>query len=55
MEKVIELIEEIIDDIERDNSLTKKEILDNLYELKQQLEDHQLEEERPTIEWEDLD
>ena len=44
-----------IDDIERDNSLTHEEILKNLYEIKQQLEDHQLEEERPTIEWEDLD
>ncbi len=55
MEDLINNLETLIDDIERDNSLTKKEILDNLYELKQQLEDHQLEEERSTIEWEDLD
>jgi len=55
MEEIINNLETLIDDIERDNTLTNKEIIDNLYEVKQQLEDHQLEEERHTINWEDLD
>ena len=55
MEEIINNLETLIDDIERDDTLTNKEILESLHELKQQLEDYQLEEERSTIEWEDLD
>jgi len=54
MENIINNLETLIDDIERDSTLTNKEILDSLYEIKQQVEDYQL-EERSTIEWEDLD
>ena len=54
MEWIIDNLETLIDDIERDDSLTKKDIIESLYEIKQEVEDHQLNEER-TINWEDLD
>ena len=54
MEWIINNLETLIDDIERDDSLTKKDIIESLYEIKQEVEDQQLEEER-TINWEDLD
>ena len=54
METVIDDLEDLIDDIERDASLTNEEITENLYNIKQQLEDYQIEEERTTINWEDL-
>ena len=54
MEWIIDNLETLIDDIERDDSLTKKDIIESLYEIKQEAEDQQLNEER-TINWEDLD
>ena len=53
METIINDLEILIDDIERDNSLTKEGILKNLYEIKQQLEDQELENNH-SIEWDDL-
>ena len=37
MEEIINNLENLIDDIERDASLTNEEITENLYNIKQQL------------------
>jgi uncharacterized protein Yka (UPF0111/DUF47 family) len=55
MEEIIEKIETIIDDIERDHDLTKSEIVKSLYELKEEIEDHNLRRGDDTLQWEDLD
>ena len=45
MEKIIELVEELIDDIERDPEVTKILILEALYKVKEEAEDINLQEE----------
>jgi len=45
MEKIIELVEELIDDIERDPDITKTMILETLYNIKSKMEDINLQEE----------
>jgi|TARA_Y100000114_G_C11553456_1_gene228322 hypothetical protein len=45
MERIIELIGNIIDDIERDKDVTKTSILEDLYKLKSEVEDIILEQE----------
>ena len=55
MEEIIERIETIIDDIERDHDLTKLEIIKSLYELKEEIEDYNLRRGDDTLQWEDLD
>ena len=45
MENIIELIEELIDDIERDPEITKTLILEALYKVKEEAEDINLQEE----------
>ena len=55
MEWIIDNLETLIDDIERDDSLTKTEILETLYRLKEEIEQYKLEETNSTIDWEDLD
>ena len=54
METVIDDLEDLIDDIERDSTITKEDILNSLYKMKQKIEDQQLEEDNRTIEWDDL-
>ena len=54
MEEIINNLETLIDDIERDDSLTNKEILESLYNIKQELEDKQLEEDNSLIDWNNL-
>jgi|TARA_R110000851_G_scaffold328479_1_gene499144 hypothetical protein len=49
MDKILNIIENLIDDLERDTDLTKTEILEDLYKIKQEAEDYQLNQE------EDLD
>jgi len=39
MEEVIEMIENIIDDMERDSQLTREETLKTLIEIKNKIED----------------
>ena len=41
-------IEELIDDIERDHAITKTEILEALYKIKSEIEDHNLKYEEET-------
>ena len=56
MDNLLENIEELIDDIERDHAITKTEILESLYKLKEEIEQHKLrEEEDHSINWDDLD
>ena len=56
MDNLLENIEELIDDIERDHAITKTEILEALYKLKEEVEQHKLrEEENHSLGWGDLD
>ena len=56
MDTILENIEELIDDIERDHALTKTEIAEALYKLKEEIEQYKLkEEENHSIGWDDLD
>ena len=56
MEHILEKLEVLIDDIERDSQLTKDEIHDSLLKLKEEIEDYQLRrDEGGDLQWEDLD
>ena len=57
MENIIDNIEALIDDIERDNTLTKTEITEALYKIKEEIEQYNLskEEDNHSFEWDDLD
>ena len=56
MEQILEKLEILIDDIERDSQLTKDEIHDALLKLKSELEDHQIRmDEGGSLQWDDLD
>ena len=56
MDTILEKLEVLMDDIERDSQLTKDEIHAALVKLKEEIEDYQLRrEEGGSLEWEDLD
>ena len=56
MEQILEKLETLIDDVERDEELDKDEILQELQKLKTEMEDHQLRvDEGRGLEWDDLD
>ena len=56
MDNILEKLETIIDDIERDSQLTRNEILLALTILKAEIEDYQLSrEEGSSLDWDDLD
>ena len=56
MEEIQNQIETLIDDIERDETMTNSDIVLALYRLKEEIEDYNLrKEEGRTLEWEDLD
>jgi hypothetical protein len=57
MDTILENIEVLIDDIERDNTLTKTEIAEILYKIKEEIEQYNLsnEENNHSIDWDDLD
>jgi hypothetical protein len=56
MDTILEKIEVLIDDIERDENLTKDDIHEALSSLKTEIEDYNLgRDEGRTLEWEDLD
>jgi hypothetical protein len=56
MDTILEKLEMLMDDIERDDSLTKDEIYKALTILKAEIEDYNIERgEGRTLEWEDLD
>ena len=56
MEQILEKLEVLIDDIERDENLTKDDIHNALSKLKEEIEDYNLRrEEGGDLQWEDLD
>ena len=56
MEQILEKLETLIDDIERDSQLTRDEIIKTLNKLKTEIEDYQLRrDEGGDLQWEDLD
>ena len=56
MEEIQNQIELLIDDVERDENMTRSDIITALYMLKAEIEDYNLQrEEGRTLEWEDLD
>ena len=56
MEQILEKLETLIDDIERDENLLKDDIHKALNKLKEEIEDHQLRmDEGGGLQWEDLD
>ena len=56
MDTILEKLEVLMDDIERDENLTKEEIHNALTMLKSEIEDYNIERgEGRTLEWEDLD
>ena len=55
MEEIQNQIETLIDDIERDETMTNTDIVLALYKLKEEIEDYNLGKEERTLEWEDLD
>ena len=56
MDTILEKLEILIDDIERDSQLTKDEIHLALIMLKAEIEDYQLKmDEGGGLQWEDLD
>ena len=54
MEEIQNQIETLIDDIERDETMTNTDIVLALYKLKEEIEDYNLEREEG-LQWEDLD
>ena len=56
MEEIQNQIETLIDDIERDETMTNSDIVLALYRLKEEIEDYNLrKEEGSSLEWGDLD
>ena len=56
MDIILEKLETLIDDVERDETMTNDDIISALYKLKEQIEDYNLgRDEGRTLEWEDLD
>ena len=54
MEEIQNQLETLIDDIERDETLTNSDIVLALYKLKEQIEDYNLGRDEG-LQWEDLD
>ena len=54
-DKILDKIENLIDDIERDESMTFSEILNQLEKIKDEIIEINLEKDENTINWEDLD
>ena len=56
MEEIQNQIERLIDDVERDETMTKADIVLALYKLKEEIEDYNLgRDEERSLEWDDLD
>lgn len=55
MNNILQSLEELIDNIERDNTLTKEDILKTVYKIKNEVEEIQLSEDSHSLDWGDLD
>ena len=54
MEEIQNQLETLIDDIERDETMTRADLISALYKLKEEIEDYNLQKEEG-LQWEDLD
>ena len=54
MEEIQNQVERLIDDVERDETMTRAELISALYKLKEEIEDYNLGREEG-LQWEDLD
>ena len=54
MEEIQSQVERLIDDVERDETMTRTDLISALYKLKEQIEDYNLGREEG-LQWEDLD
>ena len=56
MEEIQNQVERLIDDVERDESMSNAELISALYKLKEEIEDCNLRrEEGGDLQWDDLD
>jgi len=55
MDTILEKLETLIDDIERDHEVTKDDIHKMLVEIKEEIQEYQLRKDEDTLNWEDLD
>ena len=56
MEEIQNQLEALIDDVERDEKMTRADLIAALYKLKEGIEDYNLQrEEGNSLNWEDLD
>ena len=56
MEEIQDKIETLIDDVERDETMTRADLISALYKIKEEIEDYNLgRDEGRTLEWDDLD
>ena len=55
MEEIQNQLEVLIDDVERDEKMTRSDLIAALYKLKSEIEDYNLQREEESITWEDLD
>ena len=54
MDEIQNLLETLIDDVERDETMTRSDLISTLYKLKEQIEDYNLGRDEG-LQWEDLD
>ena len=56
MEEIQSQLVTLIDDVERDENMTRADLISALYKLKEEIEDYNLgKDEGRTLEWDDLD
>tara|TARA_B100000575_G_scaffold191872_1_gene154852 strand:- start:301 stop:465 length:165 start_codon:yes stop_codon:yes gene_type:complete len=54
MEEIQNQLETLIDDVERDETMTRADLISALYRIKEEIEDYNLQKEEG-LQWEDLD
>ena len=54
MDEIQNLLETLIDDVERDETMTRSDLISALYKIKEEIEDYNLQKEEG-LQWEDLD
>jgi len=55
MEEIQNQLEVLIDDVERDEKMSRADLITALYKLKEEIEDYNLQKDERTLNWEDLD
>ena len=55
MEEIQNQLEVLIDDVERDEKMSRADLITALYKLKEEIEDYNLQKDEGTLNWEDLD